>query len=56
MGKSGEGAPQRGAPRGDLYGRRLPLTATGRTGEYVARVGFKAWSLPSALHPSTRRY
>ncbi|MBO0753944.1 MAG: transglutaminase family protein, partial [Bradyrhizobiaceae bacterium] len=33
-------------------GRRLPLTATGRTGEYVAGVRFKAWSLPSALHPT----
>jgi uncharacterized protein (DUF2126 family) len=33
-------------------GRRLPLTATGRTGEYIAGVRFKAWSLPSALHPT----
>jgi uncharacterized protein (DUF2126 family) len=33
-------------------GRRLPLTATGRTGEYVAGVRFKAWPLPSALHPT----
>jgi uncharacterized protein (DUF2126 family) len=33
-------------------GRRLPLTATGRPGEYVAGVRFKAWSLPSALHPT----
>jgi uncharacterized protein (DUF2126 family) len=33
-------------------GRRMPLTATGRTGEYVAGVRFKAWSLPSALHPT----
>ncbi|HLK81610.1 MAG TPA: transglutaminase family protein [Xanthobacteraceae bacterium] len=33
-------------------GRRLPLTATGRPGEYVAGVRFKAWPLPSALHPT----
>ena len=33
-------------------GRRVPLTATGRGGEYVAGVRFKAWKLPSALHPT----
>src|SRR5262249_12771838 len=33
-------------------GRRLPLTGTGRPGEHVAGVRFKAWSLPSALHPT----
>jgi uncharacterized protein (DUF2126 family) len=33
-------------------GRRVPLAATGRPGEYVAGVRFKAWSLPSALHPT----
>jgi uncharacterized protein (DUF2126 family) len=33
-------------------GRRLPLTGTGRPGEYVASVRFKAWALPSALHPT----
>jgi uncharacterized protein (DUF2126 family) len=31
---------------------RVPLTATGRSGEYVAGVRFKAWKLPSALHPT----
>jgi uncharacterized protein (DUF2126 family) len=33
-------------------GRRLPLTGTGRPGEYVAGIRFKAWALPSALHPT----
>jgi uncharacterized protein (DUF2126 family) len=33
-------------------GRRMPLTATGRPGEYVAGVRFKAWKLESALHPT----
>jgi uncharacterized protein (DUF2126 family)/transglutaminase-like putative cysteine protease len=33
-------------------GRRVPLVSTGRPGEYVAGVRFKAWSLPSALHPT----
>lgn len=33
-------------------GRRLPLHPTGRKGEYVAGVRFKAWSPPSGLHPT----
>ena len=33
-------------------GRRLPLASTGRSGEYVAGVRFKAWKLPSALQPT----
>jgi uncharacterized protein (DUF2126 family) len=32
--------------------RPLPLTPTGRPGEFVAGVRFKAWKLPSALHPT----
>jgi uncharacterized protein (DUF2126 family) len=33
-------------------GRRLPLCATGRPGEFVAGVRFKAWNPPSSLHPT----
>jgi uncharacterized protein (DUF2126 family) len=33
-------------------GRRLPLVSTGRPGEFVAGVRFKAWKLPSSLHPT----
>jgi uncharacterized protein (DUF2126 family) len=33
-------------------GRRLPLTSTGRGGEYVAGVRFKAWDLATALQPT----
>ena len=32
-------------------GRKVPLVSTGRVGEYVAGVRFKAWKLYSALHP-----
>ena len=33
-------------------GRRVPLTATGRSGEFVAGVRFKAWNLPGSLQPT----
>ena len=32
--------------------RRVPLRATGRQGEYVAAVRYRAWQPPSALHPT----
>ena len=35
-----------------VSGRPLPLTATGRSGEYVAALRYKAWQPPSALHPT----
>lgn len=33
-------------------GRQVPLRHTGRHGEYVAGVRFRAWQPPSALHPT----
>lgn len=33
-------------------GRRVPLQPTGRVGEFVAAVRYRAWNPPSALHPS----
>jgi uncharacterized protein (DUF2126 family) len=33
-------------------GRALPMMPTGRAGEYVAGVRFRAWNAPSSLHPT----
>jgi uncharacterized protein (DUF2126 family) len=35
-----------------VNGQALPLQSTGRVGEYVAGVRYKAWAPPSALHPT----
>jgi len=35
-------------------GVSVPMQPTGRAGEYVAGIRFKAWDPPSALHPSVR--
>jgi uncharacterized protein (DUF2126 family) len=35
-----------------VNGRTLPLHNTGRAGEYVAGVRYRAWHPPSALHPT----
>ncbi len=35
-----------------VAGRALPLAPTGRSGQFVAAVRFKAWKPPSALHPT----
>jgi uncharacterized protein (DUF2126 family) len=37
-----------------VNGRALPLQSTGRVGEYVAGVRYKAWAPPSALHPTIK--
>jgi uncharacterized protein (DUF2126 family)/transglutaminase-like putative cysteine protease len=33
-------------------GRRVPMRKTGRNGEFVAGVRYRAWQPPSALHPT----
>jgi uncharacterized protein (DUF2126 family) len=33
-------------------GRTVPLTPTGKVGEFVAAVRYRAWNPPSALHPT----
>jgi uncharacterized protein (DUF2126 family)/transglutaminase-like putative cysteine protease len=33
-------------------GRRVPLQPTGRVGEFVGAVRYRAWNTPSALHPT----
>jgi len=35
-----------------VNGHELPLRSTGRPGEYVAGVKYRAWHPPSALHPT----
>lgn len=35
-------------------GRVVPLQSTGRVGEYVGAVRYRAWQPPSALHPTIR--
>jgi uncharacterized protein (DUF2126 family) len=35
-----------------VNGRALPLQSTGTAGEFVAGVRYRAWEIPSSLHPT----
>lgn len=37
-----------------VNGRRIPLHPTGKTGEFVAGVRYRAWEAPSSLHPTIK--
>jgi len=39
-----------------VNGETLPLQPTGRRGEYVAGVRYRAWAPPSALHPTIKSH
>ena len=39
-----------------VNGRALPLQPTGRVGEFVCGVRFRAWQPPSALHPTIQAH
>jgi uncharacterized protein (DUF2126 family) len=39
-----------------VNGQTLPLQPTGRTGELVAGVRYRAWAPPSALHPTIKSH
>ncbi|MDP1692746.1 MAG: transglutaminase family protein [Burkholderiaceae bacterium] len=39
-----------------VNGRALPLQATGRSGEFVCGVRYRAWAAPSSLHPTIKAH
>ena len=39
-----------------VNGRPLPLQATGRVGEFVCGVRYRAWAAPSSLHPTIKAH
>ncbi|MES2956636.1 MAG: transglutaminase family protein [Pseudomonadota bacterium] len=39
-----------------VNGRALPLQATGRVGEFVCGVRYRAWTAPSSLHPTIKAH